>query len=410
VPQLNKTILFKDLYHLSFYLLAFTLPFSIQLNSFFIILLFVLSFYKRELYKNLKGINQRLFILLTSFYLIQVVGLLYSENIQSGLFHLEVKLGFLAFPLIFLNAPVKHAYIRNMQLVFVTSVLLSCLFTSLGIFYVNKMQGFEFNSTNQWYYSYTNLGNILRFHPIYFSLYVSFSILILFYYFKNFSSFYKTISIVIFLFLTMFLLQLSARMQVFALTLIFLGVIFYWFLKRKKILLALASTTMFFLGLIFFINQFPILKERLLGTFKLGGNEITDKWNMDARLIKWKCGAEIIRNNFALGVGTGDAQIELQKCYVSINSEEHIINKYNAHNQYIQTFIANGIVGFLILIGILIAGLFISYKFKSFLFFSFLFLFIFACFTESTLSVQKGVVFFSFYSSVFAFSFYNLKE
>ena len=74
---------------------------------------------------------------------------------------------------------------------------------------------------------------------------------------------------------------------------------------------------------------------------------------------------------------------------------------YDVHNQYLQTLIAQGLLGLITLILVLLAPLFCGNR--SFLSYSFVLIFATCILTESMLEVQKGVLFFAFFSSLLSF-------
>jgi O-antigen ligase len=118
----------------------------------------------------------------------------------------------------------------------------------------------------------------------------------------------------------------------------------------------------------------------------------------DDRIITWKTALKIIRENFILGVGIGDVRAELVKEYSVIKAENHVNQRLNAHNQFIEIFLENGIIGFALFTGIfswmiylavcgrnLLYGLFIIMMFVFFMF-------------ETVLYRLAGVAFFSIFA------------
>jgi len=124
-------------------------------------------------------------------------------------------------------------------------------------------------------------------------------------------------------------------------------------------------------------------------------------WNGVAiRKAIWECAKAPIKNNFLFGTGTGDVQDELQKAY-----EDRMFyfasryNTYNAHNQYIQTIIGQGIIGLVLLISYIVYPL-IKLKFDyQFCLIAFSFAVIFI--TESILETNKGIIIFSYINTLF---------
>jgi O-antigen ligase len=141
------------------------------------------------------------------------------------------------------------------------------------------------------------------------------------------------------------------------------------------------------------------------------------------RIFLWGHAKEIIKQHPVIGVGTGDVNAALDEQYKNLLEsnkdfppsmvraiKSFSLNKFNAHNQFLQTAMAIGLLGlivFLINIGISISH---AYREKQYLFLSFLALFVLSCFSESLLERQWGIVFFSFLNSLFVFNYSSPPE
>lgn len=120
----------------------------------------------------------------------------------------------------------------------------------------------------------------------------------------------------------------------------------------------------------------------------------------------WSCGLQVIQKDILFGVGPSHTQDELQKCY-KINEDKNwsLLYRpdfeYNAHSQYLQTSIDLGLVGLTgFLLCLAIPG-YVAFKNRDYLMLSFVALFAIVCMTESVLELNKGIVFFSFFISLF---------
>ena len=109
----------------------------------------------------------------------------------------------------------------------------------------------------------------------------------------------------------------------------------------------------------------------------------------------------IIKENFWTGVGTGDVTDRLHSLYQNENFNYALHKNLNAHNQFIQTFIAIGIVGFLLLIGLVVLPAVLALRNGEILFVSFLLISVLNFFAESVLEREAGIVWFSFFYSLF---------
>jgi O-antigen ligase len=124
------------------------------------------------------------------------------------------------------------------------------------------------------------------------------------------------------------------------------------------------------------------------------------------RLSIWKCSFDVIKDHWMWGVGTGDAQDELQKAYERRKFYfASMYNRYNAHNQYLQNLLMNGILALVVFLASVIYPLYLSLREGGNLRMYTIFLFAVALIfcTESYLEINKGIVFYSFFNSIFAF-------
>ena len=134
-------------------------------------------------------------------------------------------------------------------------------------------------------------------------------------------------------------------------------------------------------------------------------NEFGDNylWNgLNLRLLQLRAFYEIEQKedfNSILGVGLNNGQELLNKKYKEYKmytgkpwEEKGGYLSYNFHNQYTQTLIEMGIIGFLFLIYIYYSLFIIGLKTNNFLLFTIIFTFILIMFTESILVRQKGIV------------------
>jgi len=99
-------------------LVAFTLPFKEKLLvNLFIVLSFVAWLFTNPFKKLFtKTKNTSVFLAIFIFYLLHLIGLIYTDNIQEGLFSLEIKISMLIFPLLFytevFSAKQNHFFLR----------------------------------------------------------------------------------------------------------------------------------------------------------------------------------------------------------------------------------------------------------------------------------------------------------
>jgi len=121
------------------------------------------------------------------------------------------------------------------------------------------------------------------------------------------------------------------------------------------------------------------------------------------RILVWSQAVELIKDHPLIGVGTGDVKEALVKKYAESGMDGIEEKRLNAHNQFLQSFAALGIFGFMSLV----LGLFIaSYKAirqNNLVYVMFILIIVVNALTESILEVQAGVIFYAFFNSFFMF-------
>jgi O-antigen ligase len=119
-----------------------------------------------------------------------------------------------------------------------------------------------------------------------------------------------------------------------------------------------------------------------------------------ARIFVWKSSLEIIKQNPIFGVGTGDAKQALLEKYEENNQPYAYKLEYNAHNEYLQTFITIGVMGFLTLVASLFLPAWFAFRQKHMVYLFFLLLIAFHFMVESMLAKQAGIVFYAFFNAI----------
>jgi O-antigen ligase len=107
------------------------------------------------------------------------------------------------------------------------------------------------------------------------------------------------------------------------------------------------------------------------------------------------------------GAAKGGFQAGVIQALIEIFKENNIKKalqlRSNAHNQFLQTFITLGIIGFLILSLSLILPAYYTFRHKHFLYLLFLIIVSINFLVESMLETQAGVVFYAFFNSIMFF-------
>jgi len=131
--------------------------------------------------------------------------------------------------------------------------------------------------------------------------------------------------------------------------------------------------------------------------FQIQNNIDPNGHSLLQRIEFWKTGWQILKSNWALGVGTGDTQIAFDKQYDLDKSPLLKENRLRAHNTYLTVWITFGILGIGLFIWLIGYYLKTSIQLNHPLAFVFILI---ACSTfliEDTLETQTGVTLFAFF-------------
>ena len=368
-----------------------------------IILFWTLSFafqkHESHFFKNI--LNNKLSVILISFFIIHIISLIYTKDMKAGTFDIESKLSLLVFPIIFPN--LKSIYIEKFKLL-IHFFIAGCTISSVICLSHSMYLIIELNAPFQ-YITYSDLSLFL--HPTYFALYLSVGISSIVYILKtekNISKNRKAIYVLICLFFSIMIFLLSSKAGIIALFLL-IGTIIITTIKFNRWSIAISLFFLILLSSLLMQNErFSPLKNIVIEMFSQK-KEIQKIESSSERIIIWGISKNIISSNWLIGIGAGDVKDELLKEYKSIGFNEGEDKKLNAHNQFIETFLSVGIVGILLLI-YLIFNLFMKgQEEKNFLLMSFAIIFMINFLFESILNTQAGIVFFTF--SICLFSKYS---
>lgn len=354
------------------------------------------SNFKTLALKNKIGIS---FIL---FFLIHLLSLVYSENQVAGWRSIESKFSFLAFP-IFLPLIFNSGINKNSVFKFLNFLALLYILLSLGnyfydYFIIKDIYPFMGSKIG---FKFTESAKSL--HPTYLSFY--YLALILFNgneLFKGGSSKKKTFfTLSIISIFSLFVIFLSSKVAFIGLVIIAILLLVKYAKESGK----LKQTILIFIGFVL-IAVIGIYNSNLRLKFEQTYSELTKTnrtndmkvQSTGARIWFWKTTTEIIKDHPIIGVGTGDIRDELSKRYKEKEITWIQDKGRDSHQQYLQTFAALGIFGFLSLLAIFFILFQYSLKNKNFILFGFSLLYFIFGFTESMFETQAGIIFFVFFS------------
>lgn len=134
--------------------------------------------------------------------------------------------------------------------------------------------------------------------------------------------------------------------------------------------------------------------------YQRGGSP--DGHSLLQRLEHLKTGWSILKKNYLFGVGAGDVQIAFQREYALLHSRLSENYRYRTHNQWMTTWIAQGVLGVLFLLGFLVAPV-CERKEKDGFFHTVLLLFGIVFLFQDVLETQAGVTLVGLFFSLVAY-------
>jgi O-antigen ligase len=390
-------------------LIAFFLPFGIN-YAIFIILWSVSFFAFDDVKLGLKrAFKNKWSYILIGFFFLHAFGYFFSQNKSDALTAIEIKLSFLAFPILLFASNYNELQVKKIVISFVSACILVSFMCLFRAFYL-----YLFQDTNAFFYSEFSYFM----HPSYFAMYLIFAQLIVMLFYSKWLSHLSYLNVKIgfisFLFLVSIFLCSSKMGLITAFLLLPITLFIILFNKGyKKVIIALILGLV--LGISIAYKLFPSPFERLKVAFKVTASaETIDKTDAEStavRILIWKESVKLIKQNILFGTTVGDANDKLIQAYEKEGLTGALIKKLNAHNQFLQTFIGTGIIGFILLLIMTIGALIYGFLKKNYLLVLFSILISFNFLVESMLQAQAGFIFFVFFLCILLkYNFYKLTK
>ncbi len=382
--------------------IAFCLPFA-RFTPVFIALMLLNWLIEGDFKSKFQAISKNKFALLfISLYVMHLIGMLYTQNIDFGLFDIQVKFSLLIFPLILVNRPIPFEKLKFVFLAFIAGGIISSLYLIFRAIYINIATG----ENNFFYQAFSVLV-----HPSYIGMYLDFCVAWLLFSVLNKSfmqirlfSFYA-FSIILFFSFTIVLL--SSKIGLITLILIFIGFLVYIIISRKKYLAGIIAMLFLLVSIYSMVRYVPFVHDRILTAAQAmssSTNNQADSESTAVRLLIWKAADQVISENFLFGTGTGDSKDVLVKEYEKRGMTGALEHKLNTHNEFYQVFVSIGLIGFVLFMLSLLMPFGLAYKRADFLYIVFLLIIILNFIPESMLETQAGVMFYAFFNSLLCFS------
>lgn len=366
---------------------------------FFILLITVVlsGIIKKEVSFQLNVISS-LFLL---FYFCYLIGIIFTSDINAGVFELEKKLSFVIFPLLL---SLKFKKIWSINVAYMGFILATFLVTLYGI--IMALSGWLGAGGGNWVYFSSAISPIH--HPSYLAAYLTISTAFAFIGWREKLQFFSLYWIIPF---TIFVIVIHGFLQSLSGTLFLLIAIFTSLLiwLRNKFRRPIFYTIIILMPLIGFIviNSIPSVqndwKDASSNVIEYSKNPKGFVENSEpslssssVRIILWTAAFQIFYK-YPFGVGTGNMDEFMNKELIILKQKELTKQNFNPHNQFLQTAVEIGFFGLLVFFAILFSSIYFGLKYKNYLLIIISSNLLFNSLFESMLQRQSGIIFYCFW-------------
>lgn len=322
------------------------------------------------------------------YYLMVLVGFFYSDNRAEAESKIVQKLGLVLLPIIIAaSGQVISEFKERIYQVFLFSLAAVCISLEANAIYRYSITGESavfFYTAYSWFLHSTYLSMLLV-------IGLAFCLL------KNIGL-NRALWWVITLTLTTSTLQLSSRAGLLSLAILWIIVLIALLVQNQRnpviatgILFALT-----FIGTLTIsrIDRFKQIEVTVKGSAQ---TETTTRESSGVRKLVWQEALNLISLQPLFGYGTGDANDKLIESYKQKAMTGALENKLNAHNQYLQTWLANGIVGLLSIVIILCYSMIKAIRNRDYAAIAIIAVLAFNFLFESMLERRMGIFTFAFF-------------
>lgn len=375
----------NDILWFTFVFFILALPLSSYVSQRILVLLLILSVIFGSRKFNLANFVKSAWDILL-YLLVIGLGVVYSSDKVTGVSTLETSLGLLVLAIIFSRTLDFDRGLLNRIFLFLTIGMLVAGLICLVNAVVNFLNG-DGGTQVFFFYDFTS---IIDSHPTYLAYYLIFAITYSLYALNYERLLSRAEIYLVFALLGFSFLLLTGGQTAF----VSLFFVFSFFTlkyllgdKRGKLKLTFAVVLAMLTCILFLNSAEQGEKNRILN----------DSWD---RFELWRSG--IFANpDFFFGVGTGDYKVVLNKYFKENHLELFAKDSLNSHNQFIQVFFTNGILGLIAISVLIFRPLYLAFKHNDQMGILVLFPFLIYGMTEVFLGRYQGVVFFALLRQTF---------
>jgi len=378
-------------------LFCFCLPFGSLVLSVLIILWILLSFVNIEKDQLKKGFANKKLILFYLFFVLTVISALVSKNEVEAGFSVEVKLTFFFFPYLFFCFKWPVEILKRCVISFVSGCFFACLYLIARAFLYAS-------NGHPDYFFYSLFSDFI--HASYFAMYLILAIIFVVIFYNEWFKAQKRFIYSSYFFVSIFITSIFLCSSKLGLISFFISMPLLMIYKFKEHFtfrrtIIVAATLLVTLFLLVKIFPGPFSRFNSLSSTSLENIDKTSSESTAVRILIWKESVNLIKNNFIFGTNVGDANDKLTEAYGKNGLTGAYEHHFNAHNQFLQTFIGLGVIGFVLLILMTFGTFFKAFRNQNFMLLIFSLIIILNFLVESMLQTSAGVLFFVFFSCFF---------
>ncbi|MDA8874186.1 O-antigen ligase family protein [Winogradskyella sp.] len=388
----------KQIYQLNvicLILAVFFLPIHLNYNNIALVCFIGLSIIlfavedRKEKWERIKN-NKWVLLIVVIPFLLNALGLIYTDEPKKGLDYTLRTIPFLCIPLIAIVLPI--VFITNYKKMGYALVL-GCLFVAL---YSWSHALIEISTLNKSWeelfgplYSHHNLVRFLDLHAAYLSICIYTAIGFLVVEFKNFRKSLKTASIISIILLLFFMFHLLSRNAI--IYFLIASIVFLILSKQWKLLIS-GSVLVIILAVSAYNIKHNYLRDRIFNNLNFFEKK-TQFSKKDDRFDRLAASYEVFTQRPIIGYGTAAESKHRIEIFKRDRDMVAYNESYNAHNQFFEYLSTYGTIGGLSYIIFFMFLFYKAFKLKNgFLVFTITGLFL-ACFTESVFERSQGVVY-----------------
>jgi len=361
-----------------------------------LVIIYAIGIVKRKFTFHLDFIT----ILFVALYLAYLVGSFFTNDELAAFKTLEYKLSLLLIPILFSLRPETKLSIKKPIFGLISGCVLAILY---GLFsaiqcYLNGGGGSCFLTAS--------ISPIL--HPSYFMVYLALGMVGSWYGYRMNWKGFKWYLVLLFILVGIVFHGLALSLSgILFLLLAAGGIMFYYVINKWRTLGGLLALMMWPVIGYVIITTVPQVEGEWNGAKRIANEyfESTEHFvstreypmsGSEVRLVMWSVSiSEFLSAPW--GAGTGNSSSQLANRLRLVNQPELAEKGLNTHNQFLETAVEVGFIGFLLLLLIILYGLRIGIKYKNWLLLFLIFSLAFNCLFESMLQRQAGIVFYTFW-------------